>query len=70
MIRKLLLAATLTLTSVAVDAQAGHVTGIGGVFVASKDPKALASWYREVLGLKIESWGGALLRYTRPATPT
>jgi predicted enzyme related to lactoylglutathione lyase len=28
-----------------------RVTGIGGVFVRSKDPEALARWYREHLGI-------------------
>lgn len=42
-----------------------RVTGIGGVFVKSKgDPKALAAWYAEHLGLKLEPWGGAILRWT------
>jgi hypothetical protein len=40
---------------------AGRVTGIGGVFVTSKDPKALAKWYKEVLGIAIEPWGGQCL---------
>ena len=48
---------------------AGHVTGIGGVFFKSKDPKALAKWYRDVLGIRIESWGGALLCYDAPGHP-
>ena len=48
---------------------AGHVTGIGGVFFKSKDPKALAAWYRDVLGLKIEVWGGAALSYAAPGHP-
>jgi catechol 2,3-dioxygenase-like lactoylglutathione lyase family enzyme len=30
------------------------VTGIGGVFIRSKDPAALAAWYREALGLEFE----------------
>lgn len=29
----------------------GRVTGIGGVFFRSKDPAALAEWYREHLGI-------------------
>lgn len=54
----------------AAHAQApGHVTGVGGVFVTSKDPKALAAWYRDVLGIAIEPWGGALLRYDAPGHP-
>ena len=47
----------------------GRITGIGGVFVRSKDPKALAAWYRDVLGLAVEPWGGALLRYDAPGHP-
>ena len=48
---------------------AGHITGVGGVFFRSKDPKALTAWYRDVLGLKIESWGGSMLRYDAPDHP-
>jgi catechol 2,3-dioxygenase-like lactoylglutathione lyase family enzyme len=51
------------------NGDAGHVTGIGGVFVKSKDPKALAAWYRDVLGIQVETWGGALLRYDAPGHP-
>ncbi len=50
-------------------AQTGHITGLGGVFVTSKDPKALAKWYRDVLGINLESWGGAILRYDAPGHP-
>ena len=49
--------------------QAGHVTGVGGVFVKSKDPEALARWYREALGLEIASWGGAALPYDAQGHP-
>lgn len=47
---------------------AGHITGVGGIFFKSKDPKALTAWYRDVLGLKIETWGGAA-RPCRPMRP-
>jgi len=41
------------------------VTGIGGVFfLARHDPKVLAAWYEANLGMKLESWGGAILRWT------
>jgi len=53
----------------AADAPVGHVTGIGGVFVKSKDPKALAAWYHDMLGIAVESWGGAVLRYDAPLHP-
>jgi catechol 2,3-dioxygenase-like lactoylglutathione lyase family enzyme len=48
---------------------AGHVTGIGGVFIKSKDPKALAHWYRDALGLDIQAWGGAMLASDAPGHP-
>jgi len=48
---------------------AGHITGVGGIFFKSKDPKALTAWYRDVLGLKIESWGGAALPTDAPGHP-
>ena len=48
---------------------AGHITGVGGIFVTSKDPKALAKWYRDVLGINLETWGGAILRYDAPGHP-
>jgi predicted enzyme related to lactoylglutathione lyase len=47
----------------------GHITGIGGIFVKSRDPKALSAWYRDVLGIQVESWGGAMLRYDAPGHP-
>lgn len=47
----------------------GKITGVGGVFIKSKDPKALAAWYRDVLGIELESWGGAMLRYDAPGHP-
>ena len=47
----------------------GRITGIGGVFVVSKNPKALAAWYRDVLGITLERWGGATLRYDAAGRP-
>jgi catechol 2,3-dioxygenase-like lactoylglutathione lyase family enzyme len=48
---------------------AGRITGVGGVFFKAKDTKALAAWYRDVLGLPLEPWGGAALRYDAPQHP-
>ncbi|MFC4764321.1 VOC family protein [Dyella koreensis] len=48
---------------------AGHITGVGGIFFKAKDPKALAAWYRDVLGMPVEVWGGAALRYDAPKHP-
>lgn len=41
----------------------GRITGIGGIFFKSKDPKALMAWYSDVLGIKVEAWGGVMLSY-------
>jgi len=35
-----------------------RVTGIGGIFIKSKDPEKLREWYRRHLGIESESWGG------------
>jgi phosphoglycerate dehydrogenase-like enzyme/predicted enzyme related to lactoylglutathione lyase len=40
---------------VAVDEK--RVTGIGGVFFKSKNPKALVAWYGKYLGLKTDDYG-------------
>lgn len=40
-----------------------RVTGIGGIFFKSKDPKALSAWYRDHLGLDVSDWGGAVFRW-------
>ena len=40
------------------------VTGIGGVFFKSTtDHKQLAAWYARHLGLALEEWGGAILKW-------
>ena len=40
------------------------VTGIGGVFFKSRgNNAALAAWYRDNLGLALEDFGGAILRW-------
>ena len=55
-------------TTLAADPPA-HITGVGGIFFKSKDPKALMAWYRDVLGIRVEAWGGAALRYDAPGHP-
>jgi predicted enzyme related to lactoylglutathione lyase len=41
-----------------------RVTGIGGIFFKSTaDHTRLAAWYRDNLGLPLEAWGGAILRW-------
>jgi len=34
------------------------VTGIGGIFFFSDDPKETKAWYAKNLGLEINEWGG------------
>jgi predicted enzyme related to lactoylglutathione lyase len=35
-----------------------RVTGIGGVFLRSRDPKAMAKWYAEHLGIALSDFNG------------
>ncbi len=66
------LAASAAIAGMTASAQPqtpGRITGVGGIFVSSPDPKALAAWYRDVLGISVESWGGAMLRYDAPGHP-
>ena len=41
-----------------------RITGIGGVFLKAKsDSKELAAWYQKHLGMPLEVWGGAILKW-------
>ncbi len=41
-----------------------RVTGVGGIFFKTRgDRAALAAWYQKHLGMKLEEWGGAILRW-------
>lgn|SRR5512145_2293229 len=41
-----------------------RVTGVGGIFFKSiGDKAALTAWYQKHLGLQLEDWGGAILRW-------
>src|SRR5882762_5148179 len=46
------------------------VTGIGGLFFRAHDPKALASWYQQHLGVSVtpSSYGGSV--WEQEAGPT
>src|SRR5712671_1926187 len=40
------------------------ITGIGGIFFKAKtDAGALREWYKKHLGIKLDEWGGAALRW-------
>ncbi|WP_028839832.1 MULTISPECIES: VOC family protein [Thermomonas] len=43
-----------------------RVTGIGGIFFKSPDPKRLNAWYREHLGLDVTDWGGVVFQWGGP----
>lgn len=45
-----------------------RVTGIGGVFFKSADPKGLGAWYRDHLGLDVSKWGGAIFQWGGPGS--
>jgi len=45
-----------------------RVIGIGGVFVRSHDPLALAAWYAKHLGVPTQKYGGATFHWLECAT--
>ncbi|MBD8874643.1 VOC family protein [Rhodanobacter sp. DHB23] len=45
-----------------------RVTGIGGIFFKSPDPKRLGAWYRDHLGLDVSDWGGAIFPWGGPGS--
>ena len=47
-----------------------RVTGIGGIFLRARDPKALAAWYAQHLGIQISEWGGAQFLWSDEVPPT
>ena len=47
-----------------------RVTGIGGVFLKARDPKALGAWYKETLGIPLRDDGQwALLQWREREDP-
>ncbi|MEZ5558610.1 MAG: VOC family protein [Pseudomonadales bacterium] len=46
-----------------------RVTGIGGIFFKSRDPKRLGEWYRTHLGLDVQDWGGAVFKWQQAEDP-
>ncbi len=41
-----------------------RVTGIGGVFFKAKDPSSLHAWYKQHLGIDVQTWGGTAFPWT------
>ena len=46
-----------------------RVTGVGGVFLKARDPKALAGWYAKHLGVSLSEYGGANFEWTDEVPP-
>jgi len=40
-----------------------RVTGIGGISIKAKDPKALCEWYKTHLGIDVQKWGGTAFHW-------
>lgn len=46
-----------------------RVTGIGGIFFFSDNPKDTKEWYAKNLGLEISEWGGATFEFRKMDKP-
>ena len=46
-----------------------RVTGLGGMFFKSKDPKETLDWYRRHLGIDSTEWGGFAFRWLESEQP-
>jgi predicted enzyme related to lactoylglutathione lyase len=40
-----------------------RVTGLGGMFFKTRDPKATLAWYRTHLGIESSEWGGCAFQW-------
>lgn len=47
-----------------------RVTGIGGIFLRARDPKALAAWYAQHLGVPLNEYGFANLLWSDEVPPS
>jgi predicted enzyme related to lactoylglutathione lyase len=47
-----------------------RVTGIGGVFIKAKDPKALCEWYEKHLGIGFNGGTYVSFEWTNPPAPS
>ncbi len=46
-----------------------RVTGLGGLFFRSRDPRATLAWYRQHLGIDSAEWGGAAFVWAEKESP-
>ena len=63
------IASLMTIDAPADEPPLGRITGLGGVFFKSANPKKIAAWYREILGIGVEGWDGAMLPHDTPGHP-
>lgn len=47
-----------------------RVTGIGGIFFKARNKDRLLDWYREHLGVDVQTWGSAMFSSTVPTVWT
>jgi predicted enzyme related to lactoylglutathione lyase len=47
----------------------GRVTGLGGMFFKSRDPKGTLDWYRTHLGIDSADWGGFAFQWLEKDRP-
>ena len=47
-----------------------RVTGIGGIFFKSQDPKAMQAWYAKHLGVPVAPHGAAVFKWREAHDPT
>ena len=47
-----------------------RVTGVGGIFFNSPEPVALRAWYKDHLGIDVQSWGGTAFKWSDPEGTT
>ena len=45
------------------------VTGLGGIFFKSRDPKAIMAWYQQNLGIEPDPWGGKTFEWRDKDNP-
>ncbi len=46
-----------------------RVTGLGGVFFKAHDKARLLEWYRDRLGIDVQSWGGTTFEWREKEDP-
>jgi len=46
-----------------------RVTGLGGIFFKAKNPTKAGAWYKQHLGLPVETWGGCAFPWRDAKNP-